>query len=266
MSRPKNCERLFSPSRLWGEQQSKSTVQMPLPLEAEMFRGIKYAAVPLAFAFGCAMTVRAQETQSPESAKTSSTASSAQDNALMYSYEKSPERYYRLEFRVLELSAEGKVVNSRTYNEVVASGSKSSAPSLIRSRDRGLARVSSSGSEANSAPAKGQDQYFHIGTDIDAYKVAALDKTLRLHVNADIESQSVVSPAAADRPTDRATRWDSNVIVPIGRPTVIFSSDNNSDGGKMELELTAVPLDQSRGVLSEKARLAPGFAWAGEGA
>jgi hypothetical protein len=40
----------------------------------------------------------------------------------------------------------------------------------------------------------------------------------------------------------RQTKWSSNVIVPIGKPTVIFSSDDATTKGQMQLELTATAM------------------------
>ena len=45
-------------------------------------------------------------------------------------------------------------------------------------------------------------------------------------------------------PVIRQLSWQSDVVVPIGRPTVIFTSDNPSDTGKTELELTATEIKQ----------------------
>jgi hypothetical protein len=205
-----------------------------------MFREIKPTAVLLAFAF--VSTAWPQETQPSEPANAPPSASSAQGNALMFSYEKSPEHYYRLEFRVLEISVEGKLINSRSYDEVVASGAKSATPSLIRSGDK--VPVITSSYPASGGTTNSQYEYFRIGTDIDVHKVAVLDGTLRLYVTADLSTISSVAPATPNHPITRTTRWDSNVIVPIGKPTVIFSSDNNAGNGKTELELTAVPLEK----------------------
>jgi hypothetical protein len=46
----------------------------------------------------------------------------------------------------------------------------------------------------------------------------------------------------SSEPVIRQSNWNSRVTVPIGKPTIIFSSDNVSDKGKTELELTATPI------------------------
>jgi hypothetical protein len=55
---------------------------------------------------------------------------------------------------------------------------------------------------------------------------------------------SAMKPGSAEKHIIRQTSWDSNVTVPIGKPTIIFSADNSADKGKTELELTAVPIGQ----------------------
>jgi hypothetical protein len=46
------------------------------------------------------------------------------------------------------------------------------------------------------------------------------------------------------KPIVRNIRWVSWVTIPINKPTIIFSSDNNANKGRTELELTAVPVNQ----------------------
>jgi hypothetical protein len=163
----------------------------------------------------------------------SQNAGSTSTHASVDSYKQSPERYFRLTFRVLDLSAEEKVTNSRSYGEMIATGPKSEFIGSIRTGDR-VPVATGTGSL--------QFQYIDIGTKIDAKRAEVIDQMLRLHVTADISSMSKTTPGTAERPVIRQTSWDSNVIVPIGKPMLIFSSDNSADRGKTELELTAVPI------------------------
>jgi hypothetical protein len=159
-------------------------------------------------------------------------------------YKNSPEHYFQLKFRVLNLSPEGKVANSRSYSETIASGPKSDHSSSIRTGDR-VPVVTGHYSTGNAKSAENvQFQYIDIGTKIDANRAEVVDQVLRLHVTADISSMSTSAPGSAERPVIRQTSWDSNVTVPVDKPTIIFSSDNSADKGKTELELTAVPISQ----------------------
>jgi hypothetical protein len=40
----------------------------------------------------------------------------------------------------------------------------------------------------------------------------------------------------------RQNRWRSDVLVPLRKPTVIFSSDDPTSTHKMQVELTATPI------------------------
>jgi hypothetical protein len=46
----------------------------------------------------------------------------------------------------------------------------------------------------------------------------------------------------APAPVIRQVKWNAPVIVPLGKPTVIFSSDDPSSKRQMQLELTARPI------------------------
>jgi len=186
----------------------------------------KLASAMLAFTLVISVTAWSQETQ---------TGSSTSTHASIDSYKQSPERFFRLNFRVLDLSAAGKVTNSRAYSEMIVTGPKSEFIGSIRTGDR-VPVATGAGSL--------QFQYIDIGTKIDAKKAEIIDQALRLHVTADISSMSTTMPGSSERPVIRQTSWDSNVTVPINTPTLIFSSDNSADTGKTELELTAVPIKQ----------------------
>lgn len=155
------------------------------------------------------------------------------------SYLKSPEHYFELTFRVLDISPSGRLADTKTYKEIIASGPKSSNPSRIRTSDR--VQIAVGGKFPNGEPAISA---FELGTKIDANLAAMLSDSLRLHVTASISSISTAAPGDAQRPLIRQTTWDSNVIVPIGKPTIIFSSDNSADKGRTELELTARQISQ----------------------
>lgn len=158
------------------------------------------------------------------------------------SYKTSLEHYYRLEFRVLDVSAEGKVQDTRSYSIVAASGPKSDVTSSIRSGDRVPVTTTSTSGGSNV-----EYQYIDVGTNIDTDHIESMDQALRLRVTANISVIAMdahVLNATPHEPIIRQAKWQSPVIVPIGKPTIIFSSDNNVDKGKIELELTAIPLDK----------------------
>ncbi len=49
--------------------------------------------------------------------------------------------------------------------------------------------------------------------------------------------------AGVGEPVIRQNVWDSTVLVPIGKPTVVFSSDDLDSKGKMQVEVTATRVE-----------------------
>ena len=197
----------------------------------------KLASALLVFTLVFSLTAWPQEVQPSQPAQASAS-----------SYKQSPERYFRLNFRVLDVSPEGKVVNSRSYHEMIASGPKSEGNSSIRTGDR-VPVATGDYSTKDAAIVHTQFQYIDTGTNIDVEHAEIVNRTLRLEVRVNISTfsssdSSSYLPANMKEPIIRQVSWNSYVTVPINQPTVIFSADNNADKGKTELELTAVPISQ----------------------
>jgi len=88
-----------------------------------------------------------------------------------------------------------------------------------------------------------QFQYMDVGVNIDGNSVQRLHNRLTLNVGADLST--VASPQDKESPLGpqiRQNRWNSPVIVPIGKPTVLFSSDDLSSTRTLQLEVTATPV------------------------
>ena len=195
-----------------------------------MTTGTKMASALLALTFVFSATAWPQDAQPAGNA----------------SYQKSPEHYFQLTFRVLEISASGKIADAKSYEEIIASGPKSSRLSSIRTGDQ-VPVPMPMGPGASSIARRlvaTQYRYIDIGTNIDAQRAETVSGSLRLHVAARITSMSTAAPGSATHPVTRQTSWDSNVTVPIGKPTIIFSSDNSADKGRTELELTAKEISE----------------------
>ncbi len=141
---------------------------------------------------------------------------------------KAPDRFYRVTLRVLEFSPENKLADTRTYMATMPTGTRAGHATSIRSGDR--VQISSSG------------QLFDTGVKIDLADAEEAEHLLALDVTADIATLSALPPASAEHPFVRQLRWVSVITIPIGKPTVVFSSDNASDHGRTELEVTANPI------------------------
>ena len=136
-----------------------------------------------------------------------------------------PPKAYQLDFVLKELE-DGKVINSRNYSTMIAAGSCS-----IRSGDK-VPVVTKSGAQA-------EFTYIDVGVNIDCAFMQEIQGRLSLNVKADISSAQPDST----RPLVRNTRWSSNVIVPLKKATVLFTSDDTSSRKRMQLELTASPVN-----------------------
>jgi hypothetical protein len=119
-------------------------------------------------------------------------------------------KYFHLDFVVKELEG-GKVIGARHYSTTTATGDHSCT---IRSGNKVPVQSGGSGSE-------GQFTYIDVGVNIDCRSAKEIEGSLALSVTAEISSAATVG-----QPLIRQTKWSSNVIVPIGKPTVIFSSDD----------------------------------------
>ena len=155
--------------------------------------------------------------------------------------------YYRLDFVLREVGEDGKVANSRAYSIIVGGYDKNPgqlAPASIRTGSR------------IPVGTKGNFEYRDIGVNIDCREVHLVPDTGRavsadeiaLRVGAEISSIADVSAATSQISSDgtppilRQNKWDSFVMLPLNKPTVLYSSDNVSSKGKLQLELTATPV------------------------
>lgn len=136
-------------------------------------------------------------------------------------------RFYKLEFTVKELSG-GKVTNSRSYVTIGRSQNKSQS---IRTGDR-----------VPVAQGINNFSYIDVGVNIDVTDLTQSGNDLRLHVAAEISSAEKNTDPARPEPIIRRTQWSSSVVLPLRKPTVLFSSDSTGSQSQTQLELVATPL------------------------
>ena len=133
-----------------------------------------------------------------------------------------PDKYYKLDFTVKELEA-GKVVASHSYSTSMTPNKRAGS---IRSGEK--------------VPMQGGG-YQDVGTNIDCMDLKEEGDHLSLRVLA--EASSAVRTENGSLPLLRQTKWDAFVLVPIKKPTIIFSSDNPTSNGQMQMQLTATPIN-----------------------
>ena len=83
--------------------------------------------------------------------------------------------------------------------------------------------------------------YIDVGVNIDCRAAKEIQDQLALNVAAEISSVAA-DPSSSTLPLVRQTKWSSNVIVPVRKPTTIFSSDDPTTKRQTQLELTAIPI------------------------
>jgi len=149
---------------------------------------------------------------------------------------KPAEHYYKLNLTVEQLNDAGHVENSRAYVMTIANQNP-------EQQIRTGARVPIvTGTDKGST----QFQYVDIGVDFDVRHVRETGEKLAFELVADISSlapaSSTGSSLLVNEPVIRQNKWDSMVVIPVDKPTLVFSADDLDDKGKMQVELTARPL------------------------
>jgi len=146
-----------------------------------------------------------------------------------------PNHFYHLKLVLQELDADGKVINSRSYSTTISTEKNSRGS--IRARTR--IPVST-----NSQDPKQLD-WVEVGSNFDVNNVNELDRQLSFHISADITSYVGTAPISNSpylEPVTRQNKWESSLLIPVGKPTVIFTSDSFDSKGATQAVATATPI------------------------
>ena len=138
-------------------------------------------------------------------------------------------KYFHLDFVVKELDG-GKVVNARHYSTRTDTEDRSLR---CAAATRLPVQVGDSGPD-------GQFTYVEVGVNNGCR--TAQGNTRRSGPECERGNQHSTTVTAQRQPLIRQTKWSSNVIVPIGKPTVILSFVDVASKSQMQLELTATPV------------------------
>src|SRR5208282_1193614 len=86
-----------------------------------------------------------------------------------------------------------------------------------------------------------QFQYQDIGVQIDVRNAHEIGRQLTLDLTADVRSIGGDTNIGANtrQPITRQNKWESWVLIPIGKPTVVFNSDDLDSKGSMQMVVTA---------------------------
>lgn len=144
-----------------------------------------------------------------------------------------PAHFYHLDFVVQELGAEGKPTNSRTYAVTVSTDPRWFTSIRINSRVPVPVGTSTNP----------QIQYENVGVSFDANQAREIGRLLAFDLKADV--RTLAAPSGSDQPSApviRQNQWQSGVLIPIGKATVVFTSDSLDSKGGMQVLVTATAL------------------------
>ncbi|HEY1806724.1 MAG TPA: hypothetical protein VGG45_19800 [Terracidiphilus sp.] len=156
-----------------------------------------------------------------------------------------PVHFYRLDFVIEEVGAEGKAVNSRSYSTTI-----STDPKFPFSQIRAGSKVPivTSSTSGESTQQRAEFQYQDIGVNIDVSQgfTREIGGELGFHLNIEVSSVASTTHVGGanglDEPVVRQNRWSGPALVPIGKSTVILKSDNLDDKGTLQVLVTATLL------------------------
>jgi hypothetical protein len=149
-------------------------------------------------------------------------------------------RHYQVVFVAQELEG-GKVINSRRYEtDMTLQGPGSGIGSIRTGSKIPLATGSYSGAQSQ---VQTQFTYIDVGVNLDFNHARLEGDRVFLLITAEISSagsESIIG--GVHEPIIRQNKWNSGVTVQLGKPTVIFSSDDVSSKRTMQIELTVTPM------------------------
>jgi hypothetical protein len=137
-----------------------------------------------------------------------------------------PKKFYRLDFVVREMDGD-QVINSRNYSTTASTQNQ-----LCSIRAGSKVPVNTGNSV----------QEYLVGVYIDCRSLEDRGDQLDLFVSASVSSFADPSEKPGSPRVVRDNRWESQVVLPLRKPTILFSSDDPSSKRKMQLVLTATPI------------------------
>lgn len=154
-----------------------------------------------------------------------------------------PSDYYHLNFLVEQLDAAGKIVNSRSYSTTVSTGSH--AAIMLKTGSRiPIATGEYSANGGASSQANTQFQYINLGIQIVVSHAQEVGRQLAFDLRAELSSVGGEAEIAqVHEPIIRQNTWQSPVLIPIGKPTVVFKSDEMDSKGSTQILVTATRLE-----------------------
>lgn len=147
-------------------------------------------------------------------------------------------KHYQVVFLVQEVEG-SRVINGRRYvTDMAFYGAKSASGSIRTGSKVPIA----TGSSNTSSGVQTQFTYIDIGFNVDFDHAQLEGDNVYLWLTAELSSFDAAADNQIHQPTIRSNRWSAGVTVPLGKPTVVFSSDDLSSKRTMQIELTVTPV------------------------
>lgn len=153
-----------------------------------------------------------------------------------------PVHYYHFDFVVENLDAAGKVVNSRSYTTTV-----DTEPHYLTSiRTGSRVPVITGRVDAKGTPMS-EFQYVDLGVKLDVRDVHEVGQQLGFDLTANLSGVASPAPSADpkvdhEHPVISQNTWESRVLVPVGKRTVVFTSDSLDSKGSTRVVVTVTPV------------------------
>jgi hypothetical protein len=153
-----------------------------------------------------------------------------------------PIHFYRLTLIVQEVDANGKPFNSRSFVTTISTD-RNISPGRIRS-SASVPYPTQTVTDATSGKEHAvQIEYMKTGINFDLRNVQELGHQVSFFIDADISSPiPYEGPIISNRYVTHSNQWNAPVIVPIGKPTVILSSDALDSKGALQVVAIVVPI------------------------
>jgi hypothetical protein len=148
-----------------------------------------------------------------------------------------PARFYHLDIVVQQVGPDGKPTNSRSYTTTISTGHN----------DHNAAIRNGSRIPINTGPVQNgvatQWRYQDIGVNIDTQSAREVGSKLSLYLSAEVNyvADTKGTPEISE-PALNQNKWQGQVLIPVGKATVVFSSDDLISKGAMQLVVTATLL------------------------
>jgi hypothetical protein len=154
-----------------------------------------------------------------------------------------PVHYYHLDLVVQELGENGKPVNSRTYSCTVSTAHNERDSVRIGSR----VPIATGSVPIGNGQVNTQFQYQDVGVNFDVSEVHEVGGKLAMSLGAELNSLGPATQIGGTNgpvePVKNENKWHTPVLIPIGKSTLVFTSDDMDSKGGMQLVVTATLLE-----------------------